>query len=422
METLLSNIDTDILLMTSMLREPVFRSSFGLAIGFLGAGLSVFLSRIFLTNEVEGEALKDIFALGSLIALIVVISVEGFSSLLSASKENLLPHLRNINLISVGFTVAVSFMVIPLSGLISQDYRFIIENLWVAIISVVVCCTIAIGQTLEAVAAVKGKNLIPLWRRASTQLIALGIFATLWGVGSGWSNITILLVWFLCAVTAGIISSTTSQLWLFRSEPKAPRTQMGETMKSIMPNYLEHHFSKLGIVLPRFIVPVLIVILLGAETGIDFVLLWTVLGLISLVISSISRGYLSHAQSPRSYSVMMKSWLIMILAPTAILFLSSDWVMSVFGEQYSELGHLLRIGLVSTIPYALLDFMLARMKVQGQIGLSSIISMSSGAILLLTVVIASLQFGLEGAMYSFMLVYTLFGASASILYRLKKTS
>lgn len=408
--------NTDVSAVINMLNSTIFKSSLGLAAGFLGAAIGGFLARVFLSNEIEIDTLKDIFALGSLIALFIVVSVEGFTSLLSVSKTNLLSHFKSLSIISVVFSSIAGLVVVLSAAMTSNDYSFILSSPYIILLSLIVGATISVGQILEIIASRMGKNLVPFWRRASTQFITLGIFAAIWAHSAEWSKEATLLAWFACAATAGAISATTSYIWVFGGEQKSNQETLRKTREKVMGGYLTHHISKLGLVLPRFIIPVLVVIILGAEVGVSYVLLWTILGLISVSISSVTRGYLNYSSEPKGVPTALFSWAIIIFIPSLLIFLYSDSVMAIFGPDFTSLGYLLKIGLLSLIPYALFDFSLAWLKANGRVKLSSILSISSGIILVsLIAALAIFGGGLTELMYGYLILYSIFGLFAPLL-------
>lgn len=61
--------------MAAFFNSRIFKSSLGLAAGFIVAFVGVFTSRVYLANNLDVDTLNTLFALSSLIALSVVLNV-----------------------------------------------------------------------------------------------------------------------------------------------------------------------------------------------------------------------------------------------------------------------------------------------------------------------------------------------------------
>lgn len=404
--------------MNTLLQHPVFKSALGLGLGFLGAFLGVFVSRVYLSNNVETNVLDIILGVNVLTALIVVLAVEGFTSAVPTNVVQPLPLMKNMILISVIFTVSIgSVFLITFSFL--DGYFFLQEYWWLGFISLFIIVAVGAGQMLESAAAVVGKNNVIVWRRTSVQFIGLGVFILL-TVLTLVNDGNVLFVWFVSVLLGGLVAFFTSWVWLFYNEEKVKNVSFRKTWAIVMPKYFYHHMSKLGIVLPRFIIPVIILALFGLEFNTSFVILWTVLGFLSMIISAVSRGYMSHHGLDNSWSIAWKTWGIFFVLPALLIFVFNKEVVGLFGDNFNDLGVLLQVGLVSMVFYSFVDFILARLRVEGAVRLSSVVSVVSGIVLVGLVILSGSLFGLFGVMLAYVVVYVLFAFILFIMFMFHK--
>jgi hypothetical protein len=394
--------------MIKLFTHPIFKSSLGLGLGFLGAFIGLFLSRVFLSNNLEDYSLAAIFGVGALSALTVVLSVEGFTSSLPVNIKHPLPYMRSLSIISFLLSLSVGGLLFLLS-LLLPGYRFLLDYWWLVLLGIAAAVLISLGQLIETAAAMIGKDLIPFWRRSSIHLVALGVFALFFILANGLTTVWILLVWMLAVILGGIVSVSTSWLFLFNGAGRIEQEGLALTWDTAMKGYGFHHLSKLGIVLPRFILPVLVLALFGTKTSIEFIVLWTLLGLVSLMISAVSRSYMSHYELDGSIVQAWKSWTVLILIPASLVFLFSEQVLFLFGENYVALGDLLRIGILAFLPFSILDISLSRLRVMGKVKAASLISLISGIALVSISLVAGSLNGLEGIVYAHLISYTFFG-------------
>lgn len=395
--------------MIKLFTHPIFKSSLGLGLGFLGAFIGLFLSRVFLSNNLEDYSLAAIFGVGALSALAVVLSVEGFTSSLPVNIKHPLPYMRSLAVISLLLSL-ISGGVLFVLALSLSGYSFLIDYWWLALFGVAAAALISVGQLVETAATIMSKDLIPFWRRSSTHVVALSLFALFFILTTGLTTGEVLLGWMVAVILGGVVSVSTSWLFLLRGEGRIKQKGLQLTWDTAMKGYGFHHLSKLGIVLPRFILPVLVLALFGAKISIEFIILWTLLGLISLMISAVSRSYMSHYELEASVGRTWQSWLVLISVPAALVFLFSEQVLSLFGESYAALGDLLRIGILAFLPFSILDISLSRLRVIGKVKTASLISLISGIALVSTVLAAGSINGLQGIVYAHLISYTIFGA------------
>lgn len=406
--------------MTIFIKHPVFKSAVGLALGFLGAFLSIFISRLYLSNNVDEYVLGVIFGVNGLTALAVVLSVEGFTSSIPSNIKNPLPYMRNMFFINLILTSAIGIVVILGSAVLFTEYNFMFDFWFLTILGLLFTILVGAGQMIEACAAVVNKNSLIIWRRTSVQFIALLFFIT--GV-TVW-NITgdngLLLVWFIGLVIGAGVAVLVATIGLFWGSTRMPQIAFKETWKYSMNNYLFHHLGKLGIVLPRFLIPVFILALFGLEVNTSFVILGTILGLLSVIVSAVSRGYMSHYLLEGSWKNMWGSWVILFLLPAVIVFILSDFMVGLFGLGFNNLGGLLKLGVVGLFFYSFVDIWLAYLRVAGKVKLSSFISLFFGAVLVCGVLFGGVVGGLEGIMVSYLVIYFIFSVLVGIVfYRFK---
>ena len=394
--------------MLSLFRGSVWKSSVGLAGGFLGAFLGILISRVFLSNNVDSVSLGYIFGINGLTALAVVLAVEGFTSAVPLTFKNPEKHVKGLLVVSTVLTVVVSLFVFVLAGVIFSDYGFLFEYWWLILLGIIFSIFVSAGQAVEAVSSVVGRNWVAVWRRTSVQFIGLGLFilSTLSYSFMNESVVTV-SVWFICTMLGSIVAFMVG-LWLLLKGDSVTQLSVSETWSELKANYIFHHFSKLGIVLPRFIIPVLILGLFGFEINAEFVVLWTVLGLFTVLVSAVTRAYMSHYEDSHAWSNSWKVWGVIVLLPLMVTAVFSGWVVGLFGESFAGLDGLLLVGLLALLPYSVVDFMLARLRVLGNVKFSSGLSVAAGVVLVASVILGGFMGGMSGIMWSQMLVYLLF--------------
>lgn len=406
--------------MKTFVQHPVFKSATGLGLGFLGAFLGVFVSRVFLANNVDEYVLGVIFGVNGLTALAVVLAVEGFSSSIPTNVKNPLPYMRSMFIINMLFTVTVGLLVLGGAGVLFPEYGFMFEFWFLTGLGLLFTVFVGAGQMVEACAAVINKNVLIVWRRTSVQFIALLFFilvVTVWNVTG---NNVILLVWFGGLVLGAGIAVVVSTVWLFWGSGKNVQYGFIETWKYSMGGYLFHHFGKLGIVLPRFIIPVFILALFGLEINTGFVVLGTMLGLLSVVVSAVSRGYMSHYLVVGAWKNMWGAWVVLFLIPAVLVFILSNWLVGLFGDGFKDLGGLLQLGVLGLLFYSFIDIWLAYFRVVGKVKLSSFVSILFGIVLVGGVLFGGGVAGLEGIMVAYLIIYAVFSVGVGFMfYRLR---
>lgn len=399
----------------NILKHPVFKSSLGLGLGFMGAFLGLFFSRSYLSNTVDIQVLDIILGVNVLTALIVVLAVEGFTSAVPVNVKEPLPLIRGMLIISVLFTLVIGSILLLVFNFFIEGYSFLQEYWWLGFLSLLIIAFVGAGQMLEAAAAVIGKNGIIVWRRSSVQFITLVLFILL-TLASIVNDFNVLLVWFIVSVIGGGLALGISLILFFRGEGYVKQVSFKEAWHTVMPKYVYHHLSKLGIVLPRFIIPVILLALFGLDFNTRFVILWTILGFLSMAISAVSRGYMSHYVLNDSWKVAWQTWLMFFLLPAVTIFVFSNPIIVLFGENFSDLSGLLQIGLISMLFYSFVDLMLAWLRVQGFVKLSSWVSVTSGIVLVVSAIMSGFIGGLLGVVYIYVGVYSLFALILGVIY------
>jgi hypothetical protein len=330
--------------------------------------------------------------------------------------------------------VVTVLIVFSVSALLSAEFSFVFDYWYLFLLGLGVVLTVSFGQLVETAAAVVGKNLIPVWRRTSIQFAALGLFMVLLLLVNESSGALTVALWFGCMILGGLIAAVSS-LWLLlrgygeegeNGDKHEAREQRGfvETWRLNMQSYWGHHFGKLGLVLPRFVIPVLVLSLFGSQVNVDFVILWTVLGLVSMGVSAVSRGYMSHFEDSGSWRQSWQSWSLLILLPMLVLAFLATPVMGAFGDEFKSLNELLLVGLLSMVPFSVLDLYSARLRSAGSVRSASWLTVASGAVLVAVVIGLGSVWGLSGIMWSYVVVYSVFALLAATLVnkRLELTS
>lgn len=391
----------------NIFRHPVWKASAGLAGGFFGAFLGLFVSRVFLSNNVDLFDLGVIFGVNGLTALSVVLAVEGFTSNVPVNFSNPLRHVRSLIIYSMLFVFVSSVLLFVGFGLYSSEYSFLVDYWWLIVFGVVVSMLVGAGQAVEVVASMTGHNFVPVWRRTSVQFIGLGLFTGAMLMFGLPENMGSVFLWFLCAVVAGLVAVCVG-LWLLVRGVNVPQSGLKETWVLLGRDYVSHNVSKLGLVLPRFIVPVVVLGLFGLTVNSEYVVLWTVVGLFAVMVSAVSRAYMSYHDLVGSWVVSLKVWVLIVLLPLTLAAVLNSQIVGLFGDGFSSLGGLLLVGLLSVLPLSVIDFMLARLRVSGGVRISSWLALLNGTSVVFGVVLFGGWFGLPGIMWSYVAVYTVF--------------
>lgn len=397
------------------------RTAYGLALGFFGAFVGVFVSRVFLANSFSSEVLDVVLAVNGLTALAVVLAVEGFTSAVPVNVSKPVPLLRGMNAAGLFLSLLVGIPLVTVFALFVPGYGFLKDSFGLVVLAVLVVVFVGLGQVVESAAGVMNKDVVIVWRRSSVQFVGLLLFmliVLMFNVGDGIA----VIVWFVAGVVASVFAFVSSLFWLRRGNGGTVQLPVREASKVVLKDYLFHHASKLGIVLPRFIIPVIVVGLFGLVFNTRFVILLTVLGFLSVVISAVSRGFMSHSGLHDAWRVAWGGWLVLFLLPAVLVFLFSDFVVGLFGVGFNDLGGLLKVGVVGFFFYGFVDMLLARLRVVGSVKLSSVLSLASGVVLVVAVIVSGLLFGLEGVIWSYVFVYSLFALLMFVLYMRRKAS
>ena len=387
------NIRPDSWFMAGLFSGSIWKSSVGLAGGFFGAFLGIFISRVFLSNNVDSVALGFIFGVNGLTALAVVLAVEGFTSavpLMFVAPEK---HVKGLLVVSTLLTVLCSLTVFIVAGLVFPDYGFVFEYWWLFLLSVVFTVFVSAGQTVEVVSSMVGRNWVSVWRRTSVQFVGLGLFIAA-GMLYPFMSVTVesVTVWFVC-VLAGSVVAFVGGLWLLVRGTHVVQVSVVESWQVLRKNYVFHHLSKLGTMLPRFVIPIIVLGLFGFTVNSEFVVLWTVLGLLASLVGAVSRGYMSHYALTDSWGAAWKVLLVLVGVPMVLAGIFNSWVVGLFGVGFATLGGLFLVGLLGLLPYSVVDLFLARLRVAGRVRLSSLLSVLSGVCLVACVVLFGLWFG-----------------------------
>ena len=164
---------------------------------------------------------------------------------------------------------------------------------------------------------------------------------------------------------------------------------------------------------PNFILPILVLNILGATTAAVFFITYTIASLLFMIPNSISTSLFvegSHGESIKECTYRSVRLLCVLLLPAVIiLFVLADIALGFFGEDYINGVHLLRLLLTSTIFISVVYVALSVKRIKND---TQFILIFSG-ILLISLLAASylgmLSFGLIGIGYAWLFVYGLGG-------------
>jgi O-antigen/teichoic acid export membrane protein len=124
--------------------------------------------------------------------------------------------------------------------------------------------------------------------------------------------------------------------------------------------------------LPGFVLPLLILRILGAESNAMFMLAWTIYNMVGIIPSSMSLGML--IEGSHSPERLMTQWAhavklnLAVLSPIVLISaLLAGWFLGIFGDQYADGTILLRLLLISILPLSFNGLLLTVFRVQKKI-------------------------------------------------------
>ncbi len=147
-----------------------------------------------------------------------------------------------------------------------------------------------------------------------------------------------------------------------------PRVQPGyrpffainvETVRAILPFSLANYFGNLFWTAPAFILPIMVVNLLGAEINAYFYIAWSIGSVLAMVpssgsISLFAEGSYEEEKLKQNVWRSLKMVFVILLPLVVLILVLADKILLLFGGAYSENGAtLLRLLTISALPLAI---------------------------------------------------------------------
>ena len=351
------------------LREPLYKNSFFLLLSsgigsILGFVFWIVTARLFPASEVG-----TVSALIAAMALVAGFSRFGFGvgiiRFLSAEEDKTgminscltIVALASL-VVSLIFVAGLNFWS-PALSFLHQDMPFLISFI---VFSVAFSLTIMLNNTYIAFRRAEfflfQSVIIGLSRIAlpvlAVSAAAFGLFLS-WGVGL---LLTIALGAFLFLPR------------LHRGYRPLP-TIKKKIVKDIGPYSFMNYISMILANLPRYLLPLIIINVLGPETTAYFRMAWTISSVLFVIIPiQVTASLLAEGayvrQKLRSNVIRAAGLILAIIIPgIAVTFLLGDKILLLFGAAYSENGFvLLRVLALSSIPIAFIEICLTIRQVQ----------------------------------------------------------
>ena len=351
------------------LREPIYKNSFFLLLSsgigsILGFVFWIIAARLYTTSEVG-----TVSALIAAMALVAGFSRFGFGvgiiRFLSAEKDKI--GMINSCLTIIGLVSLVISLVFvaglnlwsPALSFMHQDMPFLISFV---VFTVAFTITIQLNSTYIAFRRAEFSlfqgTIIGLSRIALPALAlsatAIGLFLS-WGVG------------LLLAIILGLFLFLPK---LYRGYRPLPTIKM-KIVQGIGFYSFMNYISMILANLPRYLLPLIIINILGPETTAYFRMAWTISSVLFVIIpiqicSSLLAEGAYDQQKLRSNVIRAAVIILALIIPSiAIILLFGDKILLLFGAAYSENGFtLLWILALSSIPIAFIEICLTIRQVQ----------------------------------------------------------
>ena len=200
-----------------------------------------------------------------------------------------------------------------------------------------------------------------------------GIFAS-WGIA--WAiALGVGIFLFLPKIQAG-----------YRPLPTINRHAVNDMMRFSLANYAANAVW----IIPSFVLPLMVINLLGAEPNAYFYMAWTISSVLFIIPMAISNSLFaegSHSKERLGGDIKrsLKFTLVLIIPAIIIIFLLGDRILLLFGKAYSESGtRLLWLIAISALPvslnYIYFSAKRVQMKMKGVIALSAFTTVTTLAL------------------------------------------
>lgn len=249
-----------------------------------------------------------------------------------------------------------------------------------------------------------GRPLLVPIENAVFGILKLGLLVAFVSAAQPW---TFLGVWLAAAVVMVVLVSVA----LLRFVPDPAPSQL-PTSRVLVRFSTGHTGVALAAWIPDFLVPLMVLGMLGAEANAHYFGAWTVAYAARLLVVNIASALtVEAASSTDSFGRLARSSMRLagwILTPIiAALVLGAEPILRVFGPGYAESAPLLRLFALSIIPSAIVAYVVARDRDRHHFGAALIITGTGSAIALLLDLVLIPFAGLTGAGIGWLIGQTL---------------
>ena len=346
----------------SLVGTQLVTSALGFLFWFLAA-------RSFSTDAV-GLASASISAM----LLLGTIGVMGFGTLLMGIVRKERDEAGNL-IASAIFTVGVAGLLIGLlfvlvTSWISSDLKVWAANSWNTFLFAFSVGLTSIVLVIDQVLIGLLRGGIQLWRNTIFALAKLGaLFAITLSVLYV-SGITIYSTWIfgnLISILFLIGYAICIRARIFRYRPKI------KLLRRFGFNALTHHSLNLALQAPGLALPVIVTILISAQSNAYFYTSWMIasfifVGPIALATVLYAVGSTDTAQLAHKFRFTLKLSLIIGLSTCAVLIVAADQILTIFGSNYASQGAwCLRILSLAIFPIIIKNLYVAQHRIQNRI-------------------------------------------------------
>ena len=334
-----NNVINPVLYVRRHLADPLYRNSFFLmASTVVTTGLGFFFWMVvanFYTEEEVGLGAAIISAV-SLLALLSKLGLD-FALVRFLPRSDNPVRLINSSLALVGIvSLAAASVFIAGIDVWSPALAFIRGNAVFFLVFVVfaACCTV--GWLADNVFIATRRAEFVLWKNVTSSLlkiplpIVMVLFFHAFGIFSSWGlalavALAVSLVVFMPRAQAG-----------YRPRPELDLGLISGIWRYSAGNYVANLFSSA----PGFILPLIIVNLLGAEPNAHFYVAWMIAGLLFAIPGAVSQSLFaegSHFEDDLWLYVRRSlTFIFLLLIPAIVLLVFvGKWLLLAFGEGYS---------------------------------------------------------------------------------------
>jgi O-antigen/teichoic acid export membrane protein len=357
------------------LKEPLRRNSLFLLATHVVIGLFGFFFWRIAEQQYETSAVGSATALVSGALLLHTLARLG----LDIGLIRFLPgESDKVGMINTSFTVvglfsgvlAIVFLLVV--GIWVPDLAFVRDNAWYALLFVVFTVVTSLVELLRQgvfVAFRRTHSSLVMEIVAGLRLLLLLAFLSIGAFG-------IFISWGLAAVAA-LTAGLTLVLLVQRSYRPIP-TVRGPILEKMVRFSVGNYVAETLREVPGFVLPIIVVGVFAARTGGDagkemgayFYIAWTIASVVMMISyatgsSLLAEGSIDPSKFVSSAAKAMRFMLLLLVMAIAVVFVAGGWVLSWFGEEYSENAFpLLRVLTVSGIPMAVITVYVTQKRIE----------------------------------------------------------